>query len=361
MEFDYDSGELGEIQAPDFTSIQTPGLSHAVKSLDSHYYNDEVARWQKYQNTPQSTKGQKTLSFLSWNLWCGKSSFEIRTNEVAKIIVEHSPDVIALHQANAAILRILQKVRFIRDHYYLSDFDGSTLSPVGVLFLVKFPFSEITLRPLVSRTGREILIAQIRLNKTDIWINGACLESRRQSSEMRLNQAQSTNMKIANQENSFLLLSANSWGEEETRKVITCYRDFTDAWIQVHPDSKDCTIDTTSNEMINREIKLKNGVPQRRHDRADFVLYKSKIWHPISARLVGTSPIETPSLTKSEGQAVEARMEVLERKEQPEVETASEKSIATDLEKLKVSNKSSNNLGPIYPSIHYGVFVEFSC
>jgi len=356
MEFDYDSREIGEIDAPDFTTIQTPGLSHAVKRIDLYYFNDETERWEKYQQAHQSTKRQKTLSFLSWNLWFGKSFLENRNCEVANTIKQLDPDIVALQQATPSILRILQKETFVRNNYYIAEENGSTLKPYGVLFLVKFPLSDITLRPLVSKTGRELLIAQLRINKTDIWINGACLEPQNTATEMRLSQSKSMNMKVSAQENSFLLLSANSWGEAEQKTLTDCYNDFKDAWTVVHPNSKVTTIDTTSNKMINKEIIAKGGIPQRRHDRADFILYKSNIWTPISAQLVGTTPIKVPVNQKCEGQTVEGRKESLENIKGIHPEPS------LDGEGMKKKEKTKKDtVHDVYPSTHFGVFVEFAC
>jgi len=254
-------------------------------------------------------------------------------------------------------LRILKKDNFVRNNYYIAEEDGSTLKPYGVLLLVKFPPSCITLRPLVSKTGRELLIAQLRVNKTDIWINGACLEPQIKATEMRSSQSKSMSVKISSQENSFLLLSANSWGELEQKSLIDFYENFTDAWTVVHPNSKVNTIDTTTNKMINKEIIAKGGIPQRRHDRADFILYKSNIWNPISAQLVGTTPIKVPKNQKCEGQAVEGRKESLENIVGIHPEPSPD---GEEMKKKEKAKKDTEHFD-IYPSAHYGVYVEFAC
>jgi len=153
-----------------------------------------------------------------------------------------------------------------------------------------------------------------------------------------------------------------NWGEQEQKTITDCYNNFKDAWTVVHPNSKVTTIDTTSNKMINNEIIAKGGIPQRRHDRADFILYKSNIWNPISAQLVGTTPIKVPVNQKCEGQTVEGQT-VEGRKESLENIKGIHPEPSQDGEEMKKKEKCKKDTVylDVYPSTHYGVFVEFAC
>jgi tyrosyl-DNA phosphodiesterase 2 len=296
MEFDLDSGELGGIEAPDYSHIQTPGLSHSISTLDSYFFCDENHRWLKYQKANQTVKGLTELSLLTWNMWFGKTHLDVTIKTVIGIIEELNPDVVGLLQTTPQILQILEKAPFIRQTYYLSDVDGSTLKPYGVVLLAKFPFGMINHRPLVSKSGREMLIAYLKVNKTDLWINAACLESHKSAPESRLEQARSLNGKITAQENSFLLLSANNWGEEERKLISSQFTKHTDSWHALHPEENGYTIDTSVNTMINREIQLKGGIPLRRRDRSDFVYYSGKGWKLNSIKVVGNQSIPSMPL-----------------------------------------------------------------
>jgi len=358
MEFDLDSGELGGIEAPDYSSIQTPGLSHSVTTLDSYVFCDDHNRWIKYQKTNQTIKGLTELSLLSWNMWFGKTQLDTRIKTVINIIEELNPDVVVLLQTTPQIIQILEKSPFIRQTYYLSDIDGTTLKPYGVVLLAKFPFGMINHRPLVSKSGREMLIAHLKVNKSDLWINAACLESHKSAAGSRLEQSKSLNGRMSMQDNSFLLLSANNWGEEERKLISSQFSKHTDAWTTLHSEENGYTIDTSVNTMINREIQLKGGIPLRRRDRSDFVFYSVKNWKLNSIKVVGNEPIPSMPLRSFSNTIIDTHTTELNLGSDVTLTTNEEKQIPNQ-KSLAKSTKSIPLDGPIFPSNHFGIFTHF--
>jgi len=357
MEFDLDSGELGGIDAPDYSSIQTPGLSHSITTLDSYVFCDENHRWIKYQKANQTIKGLTELSILTWNMWFGKTQLDTRIKTVINIIEELNPDVIGLLQTTTQILQILEKSPFIRQTYYLSDIDGSTVKPYGVLLLAKFPFGMINHRPLVSKSGKEMLIAHLKVNKADLWINAACLESPKSAAESRLEQSKSLSGKITVQDNSFLLLSANNWGEEERKLISSQFTRHTDAWTSLHSEENGYTIDTSVNTMINREIQLKGGIPLRRRDRSDFVFYSGKNWKLNSIKIVGNQPIPSLPLRSFSNTIIDTHTTELSINH--DLTTTNEEKQILNQKALSKSTKAIPLDGPIFPSNHFGIFTHY--
>jgi endonuclease/exonuclease/phosphatase family metal-dependent hydrolase len=77
---------------------------------------------------------------------------EHRWPAVLKIIEHERADIIALQEGTAKFLEQLLQEEWVRRGYYISDYSGNSVNPMGNLILSRYPFSTIGTHMKRTRT-----------------------------------------------------------------------------------------------------------------------------------------------------------------------------------------------------------------
>jgi tyrosyl-DNA phosphodiesterase 2 len=251
-------------------------------SLPIGAFDTTVGRWDFINSLPQNVT-RETLTFATFNTWFGEHFDNERYNAISNLLSVHRPDFIAFQEITPKSLASFIGQQWIRDEYFSSDIDGSTLGDYGVLILSRLPLNTIKLIPLPSFMGRDLLLVEVLVNGSSLWVATVHLESMKYSN-LRGAQLKSIFEFLKDTPNVALMGDFNfcsSW-EEENDRIEPAYHDI---WELLRGNEPGYTEDTSINKM---RYLIKGKHKQVRFDR---VLLKASEWTPTSIELLGTEPI----------------------------------------------------------------------
>ena len=78
-------------------------------------------------------------------------------------------DIICLQEVTPEMIRYLQTFFKIQNKYELSDINGDTVKPYGVVILSKIPIQKFSLLKLTSNMNRKCLIAHLNINDEEVF------------------------------------------------------------------------------------------------------------------------------------------------------------------------------------------------
>jgi len=258
-------------------------------------FNRDRDGWEFVYHSEQNIQMDR-LIFLTFNTWFSDFHFEERFKAILKILKGSNADIIALQEITDRSLQLILQEDWVKNHYYISDFSGSTFYSYGVIFLSKMPINLLYLYPLPSIMGRNVLIAEFVVNKQKILIGTTHLESYPISATIRSSQLKEI-FQLLNDSNHSVLMGdfnfCSSWVENST--IDNRYLDF---WEILRPDEPGHTEDTDINTM-RKNIKQKD-----KFVRFDRILIRStdNMWKPKTINRIGKKPIspEFPDIFPSD-------------------------------------------------------------
>jgi len=222
-------------------------------------FNQEAAAWEHDQpsNTAINTT---TLTVATFNIWFADFHFEARMHAIIALLKSSNADVIALQEVTDVSHDLLLQSPWIRAHFYVSDINGATFYPYGVMLLSRLPIKRLHLHPLTSDMNRKALVAAFEING--------------QSLSIATNSAHAALMGDFN--------FCSSWAENANINA-----QYIDAWSALHPDAAGYTEDTSINIMrqsLDRE---------ERKVRFDRVIMRSDngCWQANHMQRIGMAPI----------------------------------------------------------------------
>lgn len=244
-------------------------------------------RWQ-YSVPPPENIQRNELTCATFNIWFGDHFAAQRYAAIARLLELHQPDFIALQEVTPGALDIFLEQPWIRQAYYASDIDGSTLGAYGVLLLSRLPPNTIKLMSLPSLMNRHLLVMETRVNDALLRVGTVHLESLKSSANVRGHQLKAIFNSLSGASDAVLMGDFNfcaSWPAENNR-IDPAYHD---VWSLLRGAEPGYTEDTAINRM---RYLIKGKHKQVRFDR---VLLKSADpisgWQASSIELLGTEPI----------------------------------------------------------------------
>jgi tyrosyl-DNA phosphodiesterase 2 len=228
---------------------------------------------------------QRTLSFISYNVWFGEYYFAERAQAIFDILQNLEADFLALQEVTPPFLKMLLEQEWVRKDYLLSDGTGRTVHPYGVLMLFRSQPEKLTLQELPSRMERGLLLGTFKLNGKQTAVATVHLESWQRSEPFRKKQLEQIFLSLAQYDQVFLMGDFNFCSTWDENKNIDS--NYLDVWAHLHPGRPGYTEDTNINIMrLNQKGKPKSV-------RFDRVLLRSanQLWLPDSIHLLGTRPI----------------------------------------------------------------------
>jgi len=240
-------------------------------------------KWSHIEPAKESV-ARETLTLATYNIWFGDHFTRQRYQAIADLLAAQKPDFIALQEVTPERLPFFLDIPWLRDNYFCTDIDGSTLGDYGVMIFSRLPLKSVRVTPMLSLMGRQLLVAEAQVNGTLLHVASVHLESTQSMAVVRGHQLRQMFEELASAQHVVLMGDFNfcaEWKAENAR----IDPDYLDAWKYLCGDEPGYTEDTAINKM---RYLVKGKHKQVRFDR---VLVKSASWRPKSIDLLGTKPI----------------------------------------------------------------------
>jgi len=211
----------------------------------------------------------ENITFLTYNVWHDKESFEERSKELLKIIEETSADFICLQEVTKPFYTKLLACKWVRDEYYIPEISADKCN---TLILSRFP-CKFHKKEWPTRMERYLLYGEIQINKVRTAVATLHLESLANSS-YRKKQLDITFEELGAYPKVFILGDFNFDWASENKNIAPHYIDI---WPILHPGSPGCTQPKTHDFIAWRPDKI--------------LMKKHKKYRPMEVRRVGMEPL----------------------------------------------------------------------
>jgi tyrosyl-DNA phosphodiesterase 2 len=237
------------------------------------------------------------LTLVTYNVWFGEHRLERRLAALMDEIRRCDPDLIALQEVTPAHLELLLADARVRRLYRVSDAQGETVSPHGVLLLSRLPLDGLQMIELPSGKDRKALVADLGVGGRPLRVGAVHLESSEANTPLRLRQLDELEPLLAEAPQALLTGDFNfdpRQGPEQTRLA----QRYQDLWSTLRPGEAGYTEDTDVNRM---RLLHKSREKRVRFDRM-LLRPADRGWRPRSIRRIGTGPVsaDEPDLFPSD-------------------------------------------------------------
>ena len=229
------------------------------------------------------------LTVATYNVLCDTHESELiqTAKRIPAIISQlqncHS-DIIALQEATPLLLQALLSETWVRDYFISEPAHTSELTPYGLLFLSRFPF---TLKAYRFSAHKRVLVAGFSINNQPLNVAVVHLTSNRAYNAAEL-QTEQLNI-ILNYLNSLPgdCLIVGDFNNAGLAEVSLGENRFIDVWQALRPNETGYTFDPQRNALA--ALMSQTGTPSR----LDKIWLRSeeKNWQPQSIKLFATSAI----------------------------------------------------------------------
>ncbi len=266
-----------------------------LRLLEPHGFDPSKGAWAPGRGPPLAAADSLTL--VTYNLWFGAYRWEERLARLLALVRDSRPDVIGFQEVTPRCLERVLAEDWVRRGYQISDADGSTLEPHGVLLLSRLPMRGLALCHLPSQKDRKLLLGELETADGCLCAGTVHLESSPPSILLRLAQLDLVLPWLSEASDSVLMGDFN-FDPRDTAEQSLIEPRYQDLWPQLHGDEPGYTVDTRLNRM---RLQHKGREKRARFDR---ILLRSRggRWAPQAIRIIGTRPIspDRPDLYPSD-------------------------------------------------------------
>lgn len=131
--------------------------SQNLEKFPSYRYDKTNRSWVDVSNNPSSILNNKTLTFITYNVWFEPVNFSNRLKALFEIFKNYSPDFICLQEVTEPFLKEMINKDFIRESYC---FSGNFRGSYDVLMLSKHDVNFYS-KKFTTRMGRNLLLTEI--------------------------------------------------------------------------------------------------------------------------------------------------------------------------------------------------------
>ncbi|WP_406093630.1 poly(A) polymerase [Streptomyces sp. NBC_01013] len=282
------SSGLDRIDATDAGRIRDPRRlpSPYFSSRTPHAFSPAAGAWE-----PAPAAGAPGLSgpltVLTWNtLWDRYDSDRIDTARRRPLLLDAlraaDADVIALQEAEPALLDLLLACDWVRDGYVLAtDPAGRDVADCGLLLLSRLPVSEAGLHPLGPHKAVAAAVMETAEGPVTVAVTHLSSDHSPTGADRREAELTSLATVLAGIEGELLLVGDFNDGSDRPQTRLA----MADAWSKVHgPADRTPTFDPSVNPLA--AVSSLSG----RVSRLDRVLLRTERLHARSAALTGDVP-----------------------------------------------------------------------
>jgi len=249
------------------------------------------SKWNSFQPSNLNLEIEK-LSFITFNVWFDNICFDQRFDEICRIILHHSPDVVCLQEVLPSFVKKLSNVDWVQKHYIVSDTSGDTVDPYGVMILSRIPLTNLKFHELPTYMSRRALIAEFIIHGETLKVATVHLESLN-SGEFRKQQLEIIHKLVSDSPNALIMGDFNFDSERnyhegtlplENDSMKEICSNYQDLWSHLRPGEEGKTFDSEINTIIRSKFE------RMRYDRILFRSTNQK-WKASEIQLIGTDPI----------------------------------------------------------------------
>ena len=253
------------------------------KELKAYRFNETTDVWEEGRNAEAGISAAE-LTVVTFNVWFADYFFYTRCDALLEIVRNCNADVIGFQEVTLDFLEWLLDKQWVRDHYYISDINGSTVNPYGVLLLSRFPVRRFWWHDLPTFMERKLLVAELEVNEQTVQVATVHLESMKEFAFMHELQLETIFPLLDSSDHAILMGDFNFCATWEEKKALIDSR-YQDLWSVLRGDEPGYTEDTDINLM---RLLIKN---EDTHVRFDRILLRSPSWQAKSIALLGTKPV----------------------------------------------------------------------
>ncbi|KAG2385982.1 hypothetical protein C9374_003131 [Naegleria lovaniensis] len=296
---------------------------HSAHFNRRFFFDVESREWTRFNMShyPKMMKEMKSfpdqLKIVSLNVWFANILQNKRYEAQLDFFEQVNPDIICLQEMIPNYIENnLLKRDFVRNNYIISDIDGTSVDPYGVMVLVKrsLPILDIRITSLTTRMGRKFIhVAFAKEPITDITLmekyfasasKGAYISqletmipcfavigtvhleslASKSSRKTQLEQIHPVLEHYSSSSLRMLMGDFNFDSESKENENLTSgiFKDYTDVWYSLYPQ-----------HVI--EGKTFPYGPHRKGDRLDRMMIKSTIFLPQKMEVFGKQPLPLSS------------------------------------------------------------------
>lgn len=267
--------------------------SKEPRALQPHGFSN--GEWIPGLGPPPPVKGRMTL--VTYNLWFGEHRWEERLAALLGLVRDCQADVIGFQEVTPRCLERILAEDWVRRGYQVSDVDGSTLEPHGVLLLSRLPIRALALYQLPSQKDRKLVLAELETADGCLCAGTVHLESSPPNILLRLKQLGRV-LPWLSEAHDGVLMGDFNFDPRDTAEQSLIEPRYLDLWPELHGEEPGYTVDSLLNQM-----RLQNK-GQHKRARFDRILLRSRggRWAPESIRIIGTAPVypDQPDLFPSD-------------------------------------------------------------
>jgi endonuclease/exonuclease/phosphatase family metal-dependent hydrolase len=217
------------------SSIQAQqGLKHSIRT--AYAFNNNA--WTPCSYSPCAVFELGELSVVTWNVWFEDFKFETRTREIIRILKELDADFVCLQEVTPRFVQMICDDLWVQKSYCVSDCDGSTVRPYGVMMLTKFKVAEFHNFDFTeSMMGRSLLVANYGQR---FAVSTSHFESLNFNMNARIEQLRLSTEILRTIDHSIVCGDFNFSSDWMENAHIP--EDFIDIWAHLHPEEKGFTM-----------------------------------------------------------------------------------------------------------------------
>jgi endonuclease/exonuclease/phosphatase family metal-dependent hydrolase len=232
-----------------------------------------------------------SIQIITWNVWFDPFEQTKRYQTIFDTCYNLNVDVICFQEVIPSFINQLLN-HPLSSQYTLSDTNGETVNPYGVLTLCKTNLNpKFQFHKLPTHMGRMLLTATIQSQNEAITIGNIHLESlnfhriREQQLGISYNILRRYNFSILCGDFNFCsnrnyFLNSHPLENDSLYKIMIDYRDL---WLDMKAEEKGFTFDSTVNKMLSQHETM----------RYDRIIYRVKGYRPIELMDSTKDPVES--------------------------------------------------------------------
>ncbi|MFJ4838344.1 poly(A) polymerase [Streptomyces sp. NPDC088746] len=276
-----DASEAGRVRTP--RRLPSPYFTSRVP----HAFSPATGTWEPASPGPPGSSASASLTVLTWNtLWDRYDSDRIDTARRRPLLLDAlcaaDADVIALQEAEPALLRLLLDRAWVRDGYVIATGPaGRDVADNGLLLLSRLPVSEAGVHALGPHKAVTAAVVETAGGPVTVAVTHLSSDHSPEGATRRDTELADLATGLAGIEGELLLVGDFNDGSDRPQTRLA----MTDAWSQVHgPADRTATFDPSANPLA--AVSSLSG----RISRLDRVLLRTERLRARSAALTGETP-----------------------------------------------------------------------
>ena len=235
----------------------------------------------------------RKLRLVTWNIWFGEHRWMDRLDALLAEVERAQADLIALQEVTRRQLSRILETDWVQRDFAVSDAQGLSLDPHGVLLLARPSLQDLRLIGLPSRRHRKLVHAELDTECGPIQVVTAHLESGADAVALREAQLHIAARVLGNGSAAVLLGDLNFDAERDPEEdhvppgLVDCWRALRAG------QAAGNTLDPIENAMRAAMVEETGTQRPLRCDRILFRPDADHRWQPTAIRAIGTTPIDS--------------------------------------------------------------------